>query len=127
MITVRRIGEHNVGVIDVSDIIEKRYREPRRNISRLPWIGHVPITKAQGDNQKVLSAPYSMAKLLDLPDTDGWHSGCIDAISSCTVMQFRCKDKRVSDWLKSAQYPGNESGASILSEMIRFYIGCGNK
>ena len=54
------------------------------------------------------------------------HSGCVDAIMMSALMQIAVKNKQVSDWLANAEFPGNEEPASILSEMLKYYLSCGN-
>jgi hypothetical protein len=67
-----------------------------------------------------------MGKLLNLLDTDEYHSGCIDALTMATVMQFECKNKQVNGWMEAADFPSCEDQTSLLAELMKFYLACGN-
>ncbi|MDP3114457.1 MAG: hypothetical protein Q8M98_06745 [Candidatus Cloacimonadaceae bacterium] len=67
-----------------------------------------------------------MSKLLALLDTDEYHSGCVDAVTMATVMQFECKNSNVTKWMETAEFPACEDQTTILGELIKFYIACGN-
>ena len=72
------------------------------------------------------SQPYSMSNLLNLLDTDEYHSGCIDALTMATIMQFDCKNSQVKSWMEAAEFPACEDQTTILAELMKFYLACGN-
>jgi len=122
---VVRLGGHEIGITDVNRLVEKNYGWDPVDLDRLPWAGLAPVRKGLND-QKQVAAPYSMSKLLKILEVDEYHSGCVDAITMCSIMQVRCADARVNDWLQNAEYPGNDDIASILSELVKYYAACGN-
>jgi len=67
-----------------------------------------------------------MSNLLNLLDTDEYHSGCIDALTMATIMQFDCKNSQVKAWIETAEFPACEDQTTILAELMKFYLACGN-
>ncbi len=122
---VMRIGNHTIALSSVSDLIETKYKAEPVDLSKCHRIGKQLISKA-AETKKVVSQPYSMSKLLTLLDTDEYHSGCIDALSMATVMQFECKNSQVKAWMEAAEFPACEDQTTILAEMIKFYLASGN-
>jgi len=122
---VMRIGNYNVGISSASDLLESKYKPEPVDISKLKRIGKRLISK-EAEVKKVVAQPYAMSKLLTLLDTDEYHAGCVDAITMASVLQFECKNSSVNAWLTSAEYPSNEDPATILSELVKYYISCGN-
>lgn len=122
---IRHIGGYTIGISSASDLLAKHYAAEPVNLSKMKQVGKEIISKADAKG-KIISQPYSMVKLLDLYDTDEYHSGCIDAISIGSILQFTCKNTNVSSWLKAAQYPACENEATIVTEMLKFYLCCGN-
>lgn len=121
---VMRIGGSRVGISSAGELVEKKYASAVVDLSRLTRVGPRIVSKAA--EKKLLSAPYSMATLLTMLDTDEYHSGCVDAITMGTVMNVECKNPQVSAWLRAAQYPGCEDESTLLAEMLKFYLACGN-
>ena len=119
------IGNHAIALSSVSDLIETKYKPEPIDLSKYHRIGKQLISKA-AETKKVVSQPYSMSKLLTLLDTDEYHSGCIDALSMATVMQFECKNSQVKAWMEAAEFPACEDQTTILAEMIKFYLASGN-
>jgi capsid portal protein len=122
---VMRIGESRVMISGVSELMEKNYRSEVVDLSKLQRVGKQLVSKA-AEQKKVLSAPYSMLMLLNMLDMDEYHSGCVDAICMATVMKTACKNIQVNQWLKAAEYPGCEDETTMLAEMLKFYLACGN-
>ena len=122
---VMRLGGYNLAISSVSDLIESKYKPEAIDLSKCQRVGKQLISKA-AETKKTVMAPYSMSKLLNLLDLDEYHSGCIDALSMATVMQFECKNKQVAAWMEAAEFPACEDQTTILSEMIKFYLACGN-
>ena len=122
---VMRIGNHTIALSSVSDLIETKYKTEPIDLSKYHRIGKQLISKA-AETKKVVSQPYSMSKLLTLLDTDEYHSGCIDALTMATVMQFECKNSQVKAWMEAAEFPACEDQTTILAEMIKFYLASGN-
>lgn len=122
---VMRIGNYNVGISSASDLLESKYKPEPVDISKLKRIGKRLISK-EAEVKKVVAQPYAMSKLLTLLDTDEYHAGCVDAITMASVLQFECKNSSVNALLTSAEYPSNEDPATILSELVKYYISCGN-
>ena len=122
---VMRLGGYNLAISSVSDLIESKYKPEAIDLSRCQRLGKQLISKA-AESKKTVMAPYSMSKLLNLLDMDEYHSGCIDALSMATVMQFECKNKQVAAWMEAAEFPACEDQTTILAEMIKFYLACGN-
>jgi len=124
-VRVMRLGGYNLAISSVTDLIESMYKPEAIDLSKCQRLGKQLITKA-AETRKTVMAPYSMSKLLNLLDMDEYHSGCIDALSMATVMQFECKNKQVAAWMEAAEFPACEDQTTILSEMIKFYLACGN-
>jgi hypothetical protein len=122
---VMRLGGYNLAISSVSDLIESKYKPEAIDLSKCQRLGKQLISKA-AETKKTVMAPYSMSKLLNLLDMDEYHSGCIDALSMATVMQFECKNKQVAAWMEAAEFPACEDQTTILAEMIKFYLACGN-
>ena len=122
---VMRLGGYNLAISSVSDLIESKYKPEAIDLSKCQRLGKQLISKA-AESKKTVMAPYSMSKLLNLLDMDEYHSGCIDALSMATVMQFECKNKQVAAWMEAAEFPACEDQTTILAEMIKFYLACGN-
>jgi len=124
VITVRRLGSHNVAISQASDLLAKNYAYTAPDLSQYTRVGKALVTKAA--EKKAIAPPYSMAKLCDLLDADEYHSGCIDAISQATIMEVTCSHPSVQKWLVDAQYPSCEDESTLLTELLRFYLACGN-
>ena len=122
---VMRLGGYNLAISSANDLLETKYKAEPIDLSRYHRIGKQLISKA-AETKKVVSQPYSMSKLLTLLDTDEYHSGCIDALSMATVMQFECKNSQVKAWMEAAEFPACEDQTTILAEMIKFYLASGN-
>lgn len=122
---VTRLGGSRIGISEASELLEKRYRNEPVDLSKCQRVGRQIITKA-AEQKKVVSAPYSMIKLLNLLDMDEYHSGCVDAICMSTVLKSECKNQQVKGWLKAAEYPACEDETTMLAEMLKFYLACGN-
>ena len=122
---VMRLSGNNLAISSVSDLIENKYKPEAIDLSKCQRLGKQLISKA-AESKKTVMAPYSMSKLLNLLDMDEYHSGCIDALSMATVMQFECKNKQVAAWMEAAEFPACEDQTTILAEMIKFYLACGN-
>ncbi|MDD2229872.1 MAG: phage portal protein [Candidatus Cloacimonetes bacterium] len=122
---VMRLGGYNLAISSANDLLETKYKAEPIDLSKYHRIGKQLISKA-AETKKVVSQPYSMSKLLTLLDTDEYHSGCIDALSMATVMQFECKNSQVKAWMEAAEFPACEDQTTILAEMIKFYLASGN-
>ncbi len=122
---VERIAGSRLLISSASDLIESNYQAEPVDLSRMQRVGKQLISKA-AEAKKVVSAPYSMGKLLNLLDLDEYHSGCIDALTMATVMQVECKNSQVKAWMEAAEFPGCEDQTTILAEFIKYYLACGN-
>jgi len=122
---VMRLGAYNLAISSASDLLETKYKPETIDLSKCQRIGKQLVSKA-AETKKVVSQPYSMSKLLNLLDTDEYHSGCIDALTMATIMQFDCKNSQVKSWMEAAEFPACEDQTTILGEMIKFYLACGN-
>lgn len=122
---IMRMGGYKLAISDVSDMIESKYKSEAIDLSKCQRIGKQLISKA-AESKNVISAPYSMRKLLNLIDLDEYHSGCIDALTMATVMKFDCKNRQVKAWMEAADFPSCEDQTTILAEMMKFYLACGN-
>ena len=122
---VMRLGGYNLAISSVSDLIESKYKPEAIDLTKCQRVGKQLISKA-AETKKTVMAPYSMSKLLNLLDMDEYHSGCIDALTMATVMQFDCKNKQVTAWMETAEFPACEDQTTILAEMIKFYLASGN-
>lgn len=121
---IQRVGSHRIGISSAADLLAKHYAYQAPDLTKYTRQGKQLVSKAA--EKKLVAAPYSMSSLLDLLDADEYHSGCVDAASVAAVMQVQCTHPQVAAWLASAQYPGCEDEASILTELLRFYLACGN-
>ncbi len=122
---VMRIGAYNLAISSASDLLETKYKPEPIDLSKYHRIGKQLVSKA-AETKKVVSQPYSMSNLLNLLDTDEYHSGCIDALTMATIMQFDCKNSQVKAWMEEAEFPACEDQTTILAELMRFYLSCGN-
>jgi len=122
---VMRIGAHNLAISSASDLLESKYKPEPIDLSKYQRIGKQLVSKA-AETRKVVSQPYSMSKLLNLLDTDEYHSGCIDALTMATIMQFECSNSQVNAWMEEAEFPACEDQTTILAELMKFYLACGN-
>ncbi|MDD3523817.1 MAG: phage portal protein [Candidatus Cloacimonetes bacterium] len=120
-----RIGAYNLAISSASDLLETKYKPEPIDLSKYQRIGKQLVTKA-AETKKVVSQPYSMSNLLNLLDTDEYHSGCIDALTMATIMQFECKNSQVKAWMDEAEFPACEDQSTILAELMKFYLACGN-
>jgi len=124
-VRVMRIGAYNLAISSAADLLESKYKPEPIDLSKYQRIGKQLVSKA-AETKKVVSQPYSMSNLLNLLDTDEYHSGCVDALSMATVMEFDCKNSQVKSWMEAAEFPACEDQTTILAEMIKFYLACGN-
>ena len=122
---VMRLGGYNLAISSASELLETKYKPEPIDLSKYQRIGKQLVTKA-AETKKVVSQPYSMSNLLNLLDTDEYHSGCIDALSMATVMQFDCQNNQVKTWMETAEFPACEDQTTILAELMKFYLACGN-
>ena len=122
---VMRLGAYNLAISSATDLLEAKYNPEPVDLSKLSRVGKQLISKA-AETKKVVSQPYSMSKLLNLLDTDEYHSGCIDALTMATIMQFDCKNSQVKSWMEAAEFPACEDQTTILGELMKFYLACGN-
>ncbi len=122
---VMRIGAYNLAISSAADLLESKYKPECLDLSKYQRIGKQLVSKA-AETKKVVSQPYSMSNLLNLLDTDEYHSGCIDALTMATIMQFDCKNSQVKAWMEEAEFPACEDQTTILAELMKFYLACGN-
>ncbi|MDD2229937.1 MAG: phage portal protein [Candidatus Cloacimonetes bacterium] len=122
---VMRLGAYNLAISSASDLLESKYKPESIDLSKYQRIGKQLVSKAS-ETKKVVSQPYSMSNLLNLLDTDEYHSGCIDALTMATIMQFDCKNSQVKAWMEAAEFPACEDQTTILAELMKFYLACGN-
>ncbi len=122
---VMRLGGYNLAISSATELLETKYKPEPIDLSKCSRVGKQLISKA-AETKKVVSQPYSMSNLLNLLDTDEYHSGCVDALSMATVMEFDCKNSQVKSWMEAAEFPACEDQTTILAEMIKFYLTCGN-
>ena len=85
---VMRLGGYNLAINSAADLLETKYRPEPIDLSKLSRDGKQLISKA-AETKKVVSQPYSMSNLLNLLDTDEYHSGCVDAQSKTMIMVMR--------------------------------------
>ncbi|MDD3535169.1 MAG: phage portal protein [Candidatus Cloacimonetes bacterium] len=120
---IQRIAHNNIGILAAADIL-KSYAPELPDLSRLCVKGTRIISKAA--EKKEAAPPYSMDKLLNLIDQDEYHAGCIDAIAMSTITKFECSHSQVKAWLKAASFPSCEDESTLLTELLKYYIACGN-
>ena len=120
-----RLAGQRLAISTAADLLERKYRTEQPDLSKCQRVGKQIVSKA-AEAKKTVASPYSMSKLLDLLDTDEYHSGCIDALTMATVMKCDVSDSRINGWLANAQFPGCETFATILGELVKFYLACGN-
>jgi capsid portal protein len=120
-----RLGAYNLAISSASELLATKYKPEPIDLSKLSRVGKQLVSKA-AETKKVVSQPYSMSDLLNLLDTDEYHSGCIDALTMATIMQFDCKNSQVKAWMEAAEFPACEDQTTILAELMKFYLACGN-
>ncbi|MDP3115421.1 MAG: hypothetical protein Q8M98_11730 [Candidatus Cloacimonadaceae bacterium] len=114
---VMRLGGYNLAISSASELLETKYKPEPIDLSKCSRVGKQLISKA-AETKKVVSQPYSMSNLLNLMDTDEYHSGCVDALSMATVMEFDCKNSQVKSWMETAEFPACEDQTTILGEKM---------
>lgn len=119
---IERIGSYNVAISTVD--IHESYGFNPVDLDRLPIVGKKILSKSA--TRHVVNPPYSMLKLLNLLDLDEYHAGCVDAISMSTITKVECANQNVKAWFKDAQYPACEDESTLLTEMLKYYVACGN-
>jgi len=122
---VMRLGAYNLAISSATDLLDTKYKPEPIDLSKYSRVGKQLVSKA-AETKKVVSQPYSMSNLLNLLDTDEYHSGCIDALTMATIMQFDCKNSQVKAWMVDAVFPACEDQTTILAELMKFYLACGN-
>jgi capsid portal protein len=120
-----RLGGYNLAISSATELLDTKYKPELIDLSKCSRVGKQLISKA-AETKKVVSQPYSMSNLLNLLDTDEYHSGCIDALTMATIMQFECKNSQVKSWMEAAEFPACEDQTTILAELMKFYLACGN-
>ncbi len=122
---VRKIGSNIVGISSARELVEEHYVADTIDLSKMAWIGSKTISKAD-EKAKLVHAPYSMSKLLKLLDIDEYHFGCCEALKDSAIMQVETTNANLKKWIASAEFPGNESLNSMLSEAVKYHAACGN-
>lgn len=122
---VMRLGGSRVLVSDVSELLASKYKTEHPDYGKLVTEGKRLVSKAN-ESKKIVHAPYSMLKLLNLLDVDEYHNGCVDAAATASVIKAECKNAKVRAWLDMAEYPACEAESTILTEFMRHYLACGN-
>lgn len=115
----------NVAISEAADWLENRYQAEKIDLAACEPVGVWPLEKADAQ-PKIVAPPYSMAKLLNLLDTDEYHCGCVDAVVMATITQLEVKNAQVKSWLEAAEFPGTEDAATIFSELVKYHLACGN-
>jgi hypothetical protein len=121
----KRLSGVNLAITEAADLIEDKYKAEPVDLEKLTPVGPWKVEKAD-QPQKTVAAPYSMAKLLNLLDSDEYHCGCVDAVVMATITQFVVNNAQVKMWLEAAEFPGTEDAATIVSELVKYYLACGN-
>jgi len=124
-VRISRIGNSNVAISNAGELLTKHYATEPIDLANIPVTGKRLVSKAQ-EQKRIISAPFSMAKLLNMLDLDEYHSGCIDALTMATVMTYECKNPKVNAWMEVAEFPACEDQTTVISEMMKFYLACGN-
>lgn len=122
---IKTIAGSTVFIRNSSEMLSKLYDTDIIDIRKATVVGRQLVSKADAE-KKIISAPYSMRKLCDLIERDEYHRGCIDAIVRSAVQQVKSRNAQVQKWLEQSQYPACENEATVLGEMLRYYVACGN-
>jgi len=124
---VRFIGRHRVGIVDLSDKVIKDYAGEKIDVSKTDWAKGVKKSgiKAFESQGKLIYAPYSMQKLIDLEDKSEAVAGCMRAIREFSIMKIECKNKKVEQWFENGTFPDDDP-ISMLQEFVGNYKICGN-
>ncbi len=120
---IHNFNGSKVGIVSVDELLQKSYSSDPVNLNEYRWIGQRKLSKSSIKN-KILSAPFSMLKLLNLADKNEYHSGCIDAIVNASLIQVKCENSEANNWLKNSHF--GSSFLELASEYLHNYIACGN-
>jgi len=91
---IKRLGGATLAISEATELLEKRYATEPVELDKLTPVGPWLIEKADQPH-KTVAAPYSMAKLLNLLDSDEYHCGCVDAVVMATITQFAVSNAQV--------------------------------
>jgi len=101
----------------------KSYAAPTINLTKYKWkAGSQPPAA----NLKTIAPPIDMAKMLHLLDMDEYHYACVDAIAESCFVKLDCKNAHAKSFLENMQLPAGEDIISIMSDLVHYYIACGN-
>lgn len=121
---IQKIGGYQIGVVDTEELLSKDYSSRAVNLDSFKWIGKQRLSKSF--EKRIVSAPYSMSKLLQMLEKDEYHCGCIFAKINAALMQVEGRNANLKKWLMEAEYPGNEDITLTLNEFLKYYLACGN-
>jgi len=122
---VTTIKNTNVLMVDVDRMLERNLKAENYDLKKYKWNGRSRISKSLA-NQKKISPPYSMLKLLNLLMSNEYHDGCVDAISKNTVKMFECSNPKVQAWWDACQTPPKTNKIKLLRQMVKYNAACGN-
>jgi hypothetical protein len=125
-IQIRKVGQHNIAVMSLQKSYEKYIAaEPFRYNEKASWVkGSRTITKAEAQ-KKIISAPFSMAKLLDQKHNSEYYSGCVRAIKRASVIEVECSNADVMRWFENGTFADNDY-IELLQNLIGSLVECGN-
>lgn len=121
---IETFGSTVVAISEAAELLEKRFETKTVDWDGLTHQGPRLISKSR--TKKIIGPPYDMGKLLNLLDTDEYHSGCVEATAQAVLMNFECHHPKAKKWFMDAQYPACEDESTLLTELLRFHLACGN-
>lgn len=112
-------------MVDIDRVLERTLKTENYDLTKYKWKGKSRVSKSVA-NQKKISSPYSMLKLLNLLMVDEYHNGCVNAIAKNTVKIFECDNAKVKTWWEACQTPPKFNKIDLLRQMIKYDNACGN-
>ena len=125
MIRTRQIGKYTIGYSDLNKHILKSFAGEQIDLSKYTWIKGNKWIKKATEKAKILSAPYSMTKLIDLEDKSIYVTGSMRAIRNFVIMNLELKNAELKKWFDAAYFPG-EDPIELFQEIIGNFKICGN-
>ncbi len=127
---IAKVAGHNVAIVTTEEIT-KDYLQGQCIVQKSDkWLSCAETTDDRAKRlAEIVKQPevrpiIDIAKMMELLEVDGFHSGCCDAIGKGAIMKVECKDLNVTKWLES--YQSQDSFQKLLQISIEEREACGN-
>lgn len=123
---VKHIGKHRIGVVNLTDKIAMDFEGEKLNLEGGKWVSKSRVDLRKSETQeRLIYAPYSMIKLMDMEDKSEYVAGCMRAIREFSIMQIECANPNVKTWFENSYFPDDDP-LSLIQECVANYKSCGN-